>query len=384
MDRARSITAEALRSLHANRSVVEQLLARYDEAYRDNEREKLFAQATGRRERVLGATIHRVLIDYATGRLDQGLSTAAGVMAELETGDHPEIAAQARNVMGNIQLRRCQFDRAQIEYRSALDIYERLGQQSSCGIVINNLGNIHNIRGEAKLALEKYQQALAIFERNNDLFRTAHVLNSISQIEESLGNIDRARDCLDRSLAIRSRLDDRRGIAQCLLNLANINDSMGDHRQALAHLGQVEALIGAHGIIDPSFRATFLGTRGIAHFHGGSEDLAARDFTELIALAENNGFLEHQAEGLSWLGLVKVKLGRDESGLEDIARALDLAEQHDLSYARLTAHEHRAEACVALGRTEEARESLTVCCRLAAELGMNEAAFREKLEALAT
>lgn len=342
------ISGERVAVLLVNSALVCKHLARYQTAEIRLERARRWAEACGQENTEMRAVAEEAALCYVRGRLDAGQDLAMKVISH-----SPKCAAEhqagAWNTLGNIYLRRCEFEQAERAFHRALEYYRGQGQEISTGICLNNLANINNIRGECQQALELYRQALGIFERHGDSFRTAHVLHAISQMHISMQEFSQAKPFLARSLELRYRMQDYRGIVNGLLVMIGLETDLRDLEAARLNLRRADELMEANGIDDPHLRTYRDGTAGILYFNLGEHDQAERCFLRLIETSEKMGFAEFLAGGHGWLGKNRVFRDRTVDGLADIDRSIELAAASHLPYELRNGWIYRAECCRLLG-----------------------------------
>lgn len=345
------ITAEKVTRLLVNSALVCKHLARYQTAEERLKKASWLSEVFGLEKMEIRVMAEEAALCYIRGRLDAGMSLALKVVSDA-TENAAEFQPGAWNTLGNIRLRRCEFDQAEKAFCRALEYYQAQGQEILIGICLNNLANIHNIRGECRQALGIYQQALAIFERHGDAFRTAHVLHAVSQMHLSMQDLPQAKASLARSLELRYRMQDYRGIVNGLLEMIGLDTDLKELDSAIENLRQADELMESLGLDDPHLTTYRDGTAGILYFNRGEYDLAERCFLRLIETSEKMDFAEFLAGGYNWLGKNRVFRDRTPDGLADISRGIELASSRDLPYELRNGWIYTAECCRLLGDRE--------------------------------
>jgi tetratricopeptide (TPR) repeat protein len=327
----KEITAEAVVKLLINSALVAKLLIDYPDAESRLIRAAALAETVGQAEMKNRVLAEKAALYYLWGRFDEGLELTRQVISSEVVGNY-ENRASAWNTSGNIHLRRCSFSLAEESFLQALEHYQKLGMDTSVGIVRNNLANIHNIQGNYPRALELYRQALDCFERQNDIYRTAHVLHSMSQILMAQKDIIQAKAFLMRSLALREQVNDYRGIVNNLLTQVGLQAGEREFDKAQEFLQKADQIISGHGLTDPHLVTYRHGEAGTLYFLAGQYEKAEECLLRLIEISEKMKMMSFLSGGYSWLGKNRVFRDNNDAGISHIKKGLALAESSDLPY----------------------------------------------------
>jgi tetratricopeptide (TPR) repeat protein len=373
-----------LADVHLKRSQINQLLARYDDAFTGLHRALRIGETSGDQKLVITCQTREIHLCYLTGQLERGITAGELALRHPGIDQYPADKAQAYNSMGNIHLRRFDIERAEREFGTARAIYHQLGDDLAEARIVCNLANVSNVRGGNVTSLRLYRQALDIFQRHGDSNTMAHVSKAIGQVLLDMGDIKGARDSLNRSLQLSTRMQDYRRQAACLLDIANLDNSCGRYDDALNDLKRSREIAEAHGIKDPNHWACFNGTLAEVYSELGRWDDAIAALRQMLEISEDNRFLAFQVEGYNLLGLVTVKKTNGPGGLADIERGLAIAREHNLEYQQFSGQLKMAEAHAWLGHREIAIALFEESIPMARKMGSDIAPIMRKIGQLQT
>lgn len=158
-----------------------------------------------------------------------------------------------------------ELDKAETQFRQALDIRRGLGERRGTAAALNSLGEVQAKRGEARRALPAFEEALGIQREIGDRYGEGITLNNLGVAFAALGETARARELLQQALALRRTLGDRDGEAQTLYQLARLTANTGgqlsEARTLLEAALQLTEQIRA-GVLSQELRASYLGAVG--------------------------------------------------------------------------------------------------------------------------
>ncbi len=135
--------------------------------------------------------------------------------------------------MGNAFLFLSNFDIALEKYMSALDIYEKNGNQKGISRCLNNMGIIYKTHGEYKKALTTYEEVVNIYLENNDRESLADTYINIGVVYVLIGEYHKALANFNNALAIAHESGNREQEAITLMNSGVIYTKMNDYSKAL-------------------------------------------------------------------------------------------------------------------------------------------------------
>lgn len=158
-----------------------------------------------------------------------------------------------------------ELDKAETQFRQALDIRRGLGERRGTAAALNSLGEVQAKRGEARRALPAFEEALGIQREIGDRYGEGLTLNNLGVTFAALGETARAHELLQEALALRRALGDRDGEAQTLYQLARLTANTGgqlsEARALLEAALQLTEQIRA-GVLSQELRASYLGAVG--------------------------------------------------------------------------------------------------------------------------
>ena len=201
-----------------------------------------------------------------------------------------------------------------------------LSQEDSLaiGFAHNNLGRLFLDVGDLARAEQNFRNAVELFHKIGDQSGLAYAWRSLSETEVRRGEYAKALDLLDRAFTIRKSLDDKRTVISTLLEMSAIHQLLGEKEKAWKHLE--DALKTAQTLSDEETVAEVQIAMAESRFRI-SDFSAARvlilPVQKIISKIQNEA-LKTQAFLLS----AKINLKSDSltGGLEFLKRALRLAE----------------------------------------------------------
>jgi signal transduction histidine kinase len=134
----------------------------------------------------------------------------------------PLYTAHAKRFMAESYSEYRQWDSAQINYRQAMEVFQKLGEDSATATCLDNLGNSYREKGMFEEAIPYYDQAYAIFDKIDSDWGRATVLQNRGYLHVIKKEGDRAEDYLKQSLALFQKINNRYGELNVLNDLANI------------------------------------------------------------------------------------------------------------------------------------------------------------------
>ncbi len=212
-----------------------------------------------------------------------------------------------------------ELDKAEAQFRRALDIRRALGERCGTAAALNSLGEVQARRGETRQALQTFEEALGIQREIGDRYGEGVALNNLGAAWAALGEAGRARELLQEALALRRTLNDRDGEAQTLYQLARLTAQSKE--KSGGQLNEARALIEAAlelteqiraGVLSQELRASYLGTVGDYY----------EFYTELLMrMHERAPQAGQQSSGYQAEALRAAEMARARSLLELLAEA---------------------------------------------------------------
>ena len=191
---------------------------------------------------------------------------------------------------------------AEVMYRKALAIAERLGSLEGAATFYGNLGLVEYMHGDLDLAEEMLGKALEIDGKLGRLEGMANHYTNLGVSYEMRGDLDRAEEMQRKALAINEKLGHRAGMAIQYGNLGMIYLRRGDEdraenlqRKALTIDEELDLLEGL---------ASDYGGLGVICVHRGDLDRAEEMLRRAMAIEKQLGRAEGMARGHANLGLI--------------------------------------------------------------------------------
>ncbi|USJ38699.1 tetratricopeptide repeat-containing sensor histidine kinase [Dyadobacter fanqingshengii] len=136
--------------------------------------------------------------------------------------DMPLYTAHAKRFLAESYSEYRQWDSARINYRQAIAIFEKLGEDSAAATCLDNLGNSYREKGMFAEAIPYYDQAYARFDKMNSDWGRATVLQNRGYLHVVKKEGKEAEELLKRSLVLFQKINNRYGELNVLNDLANI------------------------------------------------------------------------------------------------------------------------------------------------------------------
>ena len=182
------------------------------------------------------------------------------------------------------------------QYRRALDLREKTGDQKGQAGTLNNLAVLHRGLGELQEALGYYSRTLEILRQTEDRLWQARTLNNIGFVYQSLGEQERALSYLGESLRLRREIADRRGEAVTLNNLGLVYRSLGEYTQAEdAHLRAL-GLCRAAASSSRSLEASTVILLARSQMAAGEVGRALETFDQALEIVREAGYRAREAD----------------------------------------------------------------------------------------
>ncbi|MBX3099566.1 MAG: tetratricopeptide repeat protein [Salinibacterium sp.] len=150
--------------------------------------------------------------------------------------DYERRAAWHHN-LGIVAQERGDYPAATVQYRHALGIDTRRGDEVGVAIAHHQLGVVAHMRDNYRLAETQYKLALKIFRRLEMHADTSECLHNLGMIAQDRGQFDIARDLYLQSMKIDEEQSNRSGVATSTRQLGILAQSEGntDAADALFH-----------------------------------------------------------------------------------------------------------------------------------------------------
>lgn len=259
------------------------------------------------------------------GEMDEAESLLVQLVNEQQDLGATRYLAQAKLVLGIVYNRSGQLDKAEENYRSALEVSRAIDDPELSARILQNLsilaedrndwdeawrlldlalldyqaagrevlpGHFHSARANLKmdqgelLEAEDYlAQALQSFREVGDLRNEAMMLNNTGYLRRLQGRLEEAEDFHLRSLAIREEIGDRVGVGRNYMMLVAVLTARGEFQQALEAAGR--ALEIARETNDRLFEGASLANLGDVQKALGDAVAARQSYIEGREIFEN-------------------------------------------------------------------------------------------------
>jgi CHAT domain-containing protein/uncharacterized protein HemY len=169
----------------------------------------------------------------------------------------------------------------------SLQALQRLGDQRRSATVLVNIATIYERLGDYDRARSLSQEALDIRQQLNDREGMGRSLEAIALNDEARGNYAAALAGLEKSLQVRRSLSVAYGTAESLNNIAVLYRTQGSYAQALKYLH--ESYDAARRLDNPALLAEVLTNLGEVYYLQGRMALALQTLRQGLSTAEKAG-----------------------------------------------------------------------------------------------
>jgi putative nucleotidyltransferase with HDIG domain len=222
-----------------------------------------------------------------------------------------ELAAEAMNGLGAVQLERGDTTAAEAAFEEALT----LGSQRPAlrGRIEQNLGIVANIRGDYRTALARYERSLDAFRAAGDSRMCAVAYHNLGMVNADQQRWTDADRYFESSLVIAEQLDDRQLRGKVLLNRTEVHlacQRFEDARRSAEDALHVFDELGVRQGKSEAYK--FL---GMLYRDTGASALAEARLRSAIELATESGTVLGEAEAARELAILYQRLDRNHEAL---------------------------------------------------------------------
>lgn len=233
-------------------------------------------------------------------------------------------------------------------------------------------GKLAIMAGDSRSAADDYLvRGLLAANRQRDEVMRGEILNALGVAYQDLGQLQRAKESFQDALEARSHFGDARGVVVSRLNLAQVAMVRGLHDEAESELSR--ALAGARELENPALEGAVHSDLGFLAEERGHFEAALQAYAralEVFELAEDSYALAEASGNVAFASLV---LGKLEAAEAAYARAAKLHEAMGNEEGLLLVEQGRAELARIEGRLEEAEQRLEDSLRVARRLERRDA-----------
>jgi serine/threonine protein kinase/tetratricopeptide (TPR) repeat protein len=217
------------------------------------------------------------------------------------------------------------FQHAQQSFRSAIPLYQSIGNLRGVASAWNGLGNIDRQQGNLAASRNAYEQAIDANRQVGDRSDMAGIMGNLANVVGDQGDIDGSMNLYRQELSLAREIDDRRMIAETLNNIGVIEVLQGRLAQGSGHFEQSIGILRDLGDIDSV--AVGLDSLGGAQLLRGNIADAIKSFDEELSDFRTAGDDQAVAYALSNLGSA-MALSGDLTGAEQkLLQALAMSRQ---------------------------------------------------------
>ncbi|HEX2901271.1 MAG TPA: tetratricopeptide repeat protein, partial [Bacteroidia bacterium] len=174
---------------------------------------------------------HSTALDFFTKAADG--YKAAGMLSAY---------AGALDAIGNVYLKKKDYDAAERYYREAIDIAAPLESGSDLDPKYLNLGSVYFFRKDYAKAIEYTEKALKLANESGQIVVIADCYNNLGNCYRMTGNLTLAEVNSLQALEISKALARNETVMEALGNLVELNVQMGKADKALTYYRELESL----------------------------------------------------------------------------------------------------------------------------------------------
>ncbi|MBF6329907.1 AfsR/SARP family transcriptional regulator [Nocardia transvalensis] len=234
-----------------------------------------------------------------------------------------------------------------------------------CGLVYFRLGRYRD-------ALISYHGALLLSRIGGDRFFEGHALNGLGLVYKVMGYHEEALSCLRRALRVADDTTNLYLRASALIRAGETRLRTGRYEQALVHLEDARETL-APMLPHTLFHNWLWVQIGIAHYHLGQHEAALDNLRRALALAERNRDLIPECYAHLGLGNVHRWRGQHHTALVHYSRALGISRSTVSPYEEVLACDGIALSYLQNVRIADARRYWETAFAIASDLGIPEA-----------
>jgi eukaryotic-like serine/threonine-protein kinase len=212
------------------------------------------------------------------------------------------------------------------DYKSALALWQEVGDKAGTGDILNDLGQFYVDHGQYDDGLKLFKQSLEDEVEVGNQNNQGLVLNNIGNAYFFKADYQNARTYFEQALQIREKLNVTGDIADAHHNLGDTSTKMGQYDQALQQY--LRALDLRRGIGDKRGAALESSSLGILFGYQGRDGAAAsaeEDALKTFRELQERGYW--LAEILGYYGNALAQLGRNEDAQKALDEAMNVAHE---------------------------------------------------------
>lgn len=318
-----------------------------------------YAQIAVRTAEQLNNTALSAAAHGARGMALRALGQNTEAIADLRTAAaHETVSSDTLRTLAAALVENGQPEEGTAIYQRALETAERSHHPLEIAGVHRDLGLLHAQQGRLHDAIHEWTAALAIFEAEKATPQAARLYCDLGAARRTLGQGARALKDFEQALTLINALDsadlETRGLV--LSNAANAYAEHGDAESADAFFTESIQIAQQRG--DPIAESTRSGNYGWFLLQVGRPRRAISLLGQGLKLSQEHGLRLQHAVQIDNMGLAYTALGDSATALDYHTRALAEAEALANPFWIASIQINRADTLIALGRLDEARESI--------------------------
>ena len=330
------------------------------------------AAEKGRRSRadliVAQALLHEGEALMRTGHPEQALPLFSQAGDRFErAGDRMDLA-RALIRIGVALHGQGSLNAAEVEYRRALGLGERIGSASIVAIERGNLGMLYQDRGDLRRARESLELSRSLHVQTGDRVREARALTALAEVLWAQGDLSQSRADFEQVLDLVRASGNRRDRAKALISLGATLAEEGKLAESRKLQEQAFGLVRGSG--DPAMAAAALAGSAAVLMRQGDFATARRQLDQALATKQR----ARDRIGVTEVLDTRAELALAEGDLDGAGRFVDelIRTARELGTRALEARGLRRQAAIqrAGGDLAAARRSLDEALR--ASVGLDE------------
>ena len=240
------------------------------------------------------------------------------------------------------------------------------GQSATRMAVLLALGDVHVYAGATDDAMAYFREALALAWHMRDRKNGARALAKLADVEQTAGDFAAAKQHVENGLRLFEACEDQPGIAQTAMQLGRLHWVLGDFEQAIRCYRLSEHVY--HKLRNDRGIGEVLHAMGAVHFDQGDIATAEAYYNQAMEKRMAANDRRGLARTLNNIGIIWLE--RDLKRAVDMwTKALDVAKETGDLGLEATVADNLGEACVLLGRFDDAEAHLARAVHVAERTG---------------
>jgi len=301
-------------------------------------------------------------------RVNQNISLDYNIQAEnlAKSLKLEPLIAEAKYRKGTALSNLNLFERAELEFDTALNIFSKLGDKVRIAQVKTDWAKLFQSQSMPKEAITLYFEALPLTQQIGDKNAEARIYNFLGENYKIQKQYTKAIENYEKALLLVRELNFKPGISACITNLGSVYIEVGDLDKALVY--HEEALVMKREAGDKLGASRVLSNLGEIYSSKQQFDLAENYYDEAHSLALSVNNIQH-------LGVVEYGLARNAFKQGDFDKCIlmansmvgNLSSLKDLDLA-VKVHDLLVKVYMESGRIDEALKNAVIHSQLSDSL----------------